>query len=151
MQNRGKSQGKESGRLGKGKAKNPFFKPERKEEPKRTDTPKISKDPKILKINEKYKKGKITDLNMRQMGFIRNCELSFKTTYLFGIPHVDIICNTDYGQMSVAQYCQIYCGEGKEWEEEDERYVVLRFCYSIIHLIGCVLPTLFKKSLYTEF
>ena len=69
-------------------------------------------------MNKKYKKGKITDLKMRRMGYIKNCELSFKTTYLSGIPQVDIICNTDNGQMSVVQYRQIYCGDVKEWEEE---------------------------------
>ena len=104
MQNRGKS-----GRLGKGKAKNPNFKPRRKEEE--------SKNKKIIK---KYKKGKITDLKMRRMGYIRNCELSFKTTYVGGIPQVEILCNTDYGLLSVAQYRQIYCGENGEWEEDEE-------------------------------
>ena len=106
MQNRGKS-----GRLGKGKAKNPNFKGKRKEE---------SKESKNKKIIKKHKQGKITDLKMRRMGYIRNCELSFKTTYVGGIPQVEILCNTDYGLLSVAQYRQIYCGENGEWEEDDD-------------------------------
>ncbi len=106
MQNRGKS-----GRLGKGKAKNPNFKGKRKEE---------SKESKNKKIIKKHKQGKITDLKMRRMGYIRNCELSFKTTYVGGIPQVEILCNTDYGLLSAAQYRQIYCGENGEWEEDDD-------------------------------
>ena len=109
MQKRRKSQDDKAGRLGKGKAKNPHFKRDKKEEPEKSDIQKISKDPKVLKIN---------DLKMRKMGYIKNCQLSFKTTYLGGTPEVDILCNTDYGKMSVAQYRQIYCRDDKEREVE---------------------------------
>ena len=120
MQNSGKA--KESGRLGKGKAKNkgkarnPNIQLEREEEPQRTDAP---KDPKTLKIIKQYKKGKISELKMRKMGYIKNCEISIRTTYVGDIPQIYIICNTPYGKMSVAQYRQFFCGEGRDWEEED--------------------------------
>ena len=99
--------------MGKGKAKNPFFRKESKakqDEKAKTD-----------RIMKKYKEGKITDLKMQHMGYFRNGNLEIKVTQ--NPWNIEIILNTPDGKMSAAQYMQTYCRN-----EELTRYILFRFC-----------------------
>ena len=50
---------------------------------------------------------------------VKNCELSIRKKELGGKITIDIICMTKFGEMSVAQYREFFCGVGRDWEEED--------------------------------
>ena len=101
--------------MGKGKAKNPFFRKE--------DKAKKDEKAKLERINKKHKDGKISDLKMRRMGLFRNGELEIKVTQ--NPWNIELIFNTPDGKMSAAQYRQTYCRDG---QEELTRYVLFRFC-----------------------
>jgi hypothetical protein len=45
--------------------------------------------------------------------------LSIRKKELGGKITIDIICMTKFGEMSVAQYREFFCGVGRDWEEED--------------------------------
>ena len=101
--------------MGKGKAKNPFFRKEHKA--------KKDEKAKTEHIFKKYKDGKISDLKMRRMGYFRNGELEIKVTQ--NPWNIELIFNTPDGKMSAAQFRQTYCRNG---QEELTRYVLFRFC-----------------------
>ena len=128
----GPSGTQKSGRLGKGKAKNPYFRKEDKakndekadkaKNDEKADKAKNDEKAKTERILKMYKDGKIPDLKMRRMGFFRNGEMEIKVT---SNPwNIELIFNTPDGRMSAAQYRQTYCRNG---QEELTRYVIFIF------------------------